>query len=540
MPNELGDKSGYPSWQDFVPTLKAQTIIMAQLSNLAYEHVHVINQAVTDDNNKITTLGTIFYFTAAGALINTDPVNRFTVHVPANQDPFILTESDSISFPAGSVHGFNIPMGANPSPYDADNEGNIVVAFHCYLNSKNNSNQIAENLQYFSFNALEVVSDTQTGIIGNLVNISQIETNHTSALFGTNVFYNNPVIVVRGSKNIQDYLTEFTPPDTLISSFNLAIPPNILADNQIFYSNEASKLIKGLDVYRTLTYLLSPFADGEYQDTRNSSLRIAPICLTGHSYGAAVCNIVARYLVEVFIPKTAAQFQPTVYVETYSFESPPFQKSTAKVLTLPLLDRSGKPLLYTNGTPAKINDFLIIRNFINNNDAVPSLNVPNLSDAATEYVFPTTPTNIYKFYRINATSHALERILTYKKEPAISLPLLGNQSGSGVPAYLAFNPDHEMSSVITNLTNISVTNFDGFILGTTHGINYGDGTTPPYIITRWNALNYIISDIPKTVNLILSYTIGPNAGAAGYIPGTNIKFIAPTFNTVINFFNSLR
>jgi hypothetical protein len=532
----LGDISGYPSWQDFIPSLKAQALITYQLSNLSYEKTQVINQCSLDANNKIIHLGTIHYFTQDGHLVDTDYTSRFSINVPANKDPQVFDDSDAISFPAGSTQGYYKPKVINPLPYDPSNGGNIAVAFHCYLNSAANSNYILDTLQFFAYQALQVVTDTTTGEITNIVYQSQVDLPVAPSTVGIDYFYYNPLIAIRGTKNIQDILTENTPQE--IVTENLAIPKTLRTNNQPFYANEAAKLIKLLASYRTFQYLLSPFSDGNYEDIRNQSLRLSIICLTGHSYGGAIANMTAKALIEDFIPKTATRFTPTVYVETYSFESPPYEKDTAAIATLPLFGRDGSPLLYSDGIQAKLDDFLLIRNFINNNDGVCSLNVPNLSTVPVNYTFPTQPFEIYKNYRMNRTTNMLEIIKAYDKESAISLPLLGNQGSAGLPLYLAFNNDHD--NVFDSINNITVANFDGVITGTTSTVIYGEGSTPAYKLTRLEALKALINDMPQNINKFFNGPKTINVGTQGYIPFTNIKYSTFSFDAFKNLMNTLR
>jgi hypothetical protein len=59
--------SGYPTWENYIPSLKTQALIMMIMAQLAYEENYKLIAAVLDDvNNNILTLGTTIYFTADG------------------------------------------------------------------------------------------------------------------------------------------------------------------------------------------------------------------------------------------------------------------------------------------------------------------------------------------------------------------------------------------------------------------------------------------------------------------------------------------
>lgn len=61
--NTFGIQAGYPSWQDYIPTQKAQTLIMSIMS---YQSYHPHTAAVINSDNMITSLGTMFFFTTDG------------------------------------------------------------------------------------------------------------------------------------------------------------------------------------------------------------------------------------------------------------------------------------------------------------------------------------------------------------------------------------------------------------------------------------------------------------------------------------------
>ena len=66
MPNTnniFGQKSGFPSWEDYIPTTKVQTLIMSIMSAQSYlSHI----PAIIDANNMFTSIGTMFFFTQDG------------------------------------------------------------------------------------------------------------------------------------------------------------------------------------------------------------------------------------------------------------------------------------------------------------------------------------------------------------------------------------------------------------------------------------------------------------------------------------------
>ena len=63
----FGQVSGYPTWEDYIPTFKTQTLIMMIMAEMAYEvNFKFVAAVIDDNNNNILTLGTTVYFTADG------------------------------------------------------------------------------------------------------------------------------------------------------------------------------------------------------------------------------------------------------------------------------------------------------------------------------------------------------------------------------------------------------------------------------------------------------------------------------------------
>lgn len=68
--NKFGQKSGYPAWEDYIPTQKAQTLIMCIMAAKSYQDQ---TAAIVDENNNFTSLGTMIFFTANGQFKDIQP-----------------------------------------------------------------------------------------------------------------------------------------------------------------------------------------------------------------------------------------------------------------------------------------------------------------------------------------------------------------------------------------------------------------------------------------------------------------------------------
>ena len=106
MPNTnniFGQKSGFPSWEDYIPTDKAQTLIMSIMSSQSYiPHT----PAIIDENNMFTNLGTMFFFTEDGQYKIIEPNST------VNQTRIQLSYEDSTL--VSRYYQFPIP-GVNPN-----------------------------------------------------------------------------------------------------------------------------------------------------------------------------------------------------------------------------------------------------------------------------------------------------------------------------------------------------------------------------------------------------------------------------------------
>ena len=99
--NSFGQKSGYPSWENYIPTEKAQTLIMAIMSSEAYNS-HTA--ATVDSNNMFINLGTMFFFTADG---------QYKIIEPCENKPRILLSYEDATL-VSRYYQFPCP-GVNPN-----------------------------------------------------------------------------------------------------------------------------------------------------------------------------------------------------------------------------------------------------------------------------------------------------------------------------------------------------------------------------------------------------------------------------------------
>jgi hypothetical protein len=214
----FAELSGYPTWEDYIPGFKNQTLIMSIMASMSYQSDFKITAALTDDNNNFTELGTTIYFTADGQykVIQPDFGNKrirlsyedgslvsryyqypipgidsyfpdfdfFTDYKPG-LPPFQITDPPSyvnnlsckpdclsdltciakcVPNPGQPfVNGSKIAPSKSsnvygyfepPPPPSKDNP--FVIAFHCVNNYKAFSNNPLETLQYFQFQTLAI------------------------------------------------------------------------------------------------------------------------------------------------------------------------------------------------------------------------------------------------------------------------------------------------------------------------------------------------------------------------------------------------
>jgi hypothetical protein len=111
--NVFGQKSGFPSWEDYIPTTKAQTLIMAIMSGQSYlSHT----PAIIDANNMFISIGTMFFFTQDGQYAMISPnssINQPRIQI-SHEDCSLV--SRYYQFPIPGVNP-NLPNITFPDEY---------------------------------------------------------------------------------------------------------------------------------------------------------------------------------------------------------------------------------------------------------------------------------------------------------------------------------------------------------------------------------------------------------------------------------------
>ena len=522
----FGDKTGYPTWENFIPEFKTQNLIMSIMSELAYQVNCKLTAALVDKDNYFTTLGTTIYFTTDGqySILQPDcgherlrisypdgtllaryyqfPVpgidpdiegfdfaTEYNVGVPPvygdipplyNEDLPCPINWPPASFPSLDTIAYCVPNPGQPffnqskmapnisanvkgyfkPPPDPCEDNPYVIAFHCINNSRASSNNAFDTLQYFQFQSLVIRTK---GVVGapdfgdgvDMVNsegdlidkdgnpitvmyyLEEVDyfkdfDGDPNPSFGYNLTYNSFVFSFRGSTYLPDFIEEVIPPEMIIADLKLSNPAELLARYRPWLVNKASSMYKSIAKTTNFEYFLTPFPEEEsIRIAKNYSVYLGSIAFTGHSYGGSLANILAQFLVE--------RFPLFVNVQTYSFAPVPYIRKGA-----PPLD------------PDFYEGLLFIRAFVNDNDVVPFLKVPNVLNEPQNYLQPLEPTELYQFYHIKSdecgNTVILERIKSY------CFPC------GGVPIYLSVNKDHNFTTYVENISKINNKQFEDTIL----------------------------------------------------------------------------
>lgn len=473
-------------------------------------------------------------------------LDSITYCVPNPGQPFLNQES----LPEGLLPPGINPITANvfgyykPPPPPCPNDP-YVIAFHCILNSKVVSNNPLDTLQYFQFQTLAIRYKAEMGVKDfgdgidrynengdllpycrdsnclpdgccnypednepivvmyplNEVDYFKTFVGQPNDTFGYNLTYNSYVYTFRGSSYIPDFIEEVIPPEIIIRDLNLANPKELLDRYRPWLVNKATSMYKSIAKTTNFDYFRTPFPEEESILIRkNYSLYLGSTCFTGHSYGGSLANILAEYLVD--------RFPNYINVQTYAFAPVPYLRKCA-------------PPLDTN----KYFGFLLVRGFVNDNDCVPFLKVPNFLNEPQEYFQSLYPTELYDFYHIKSsncgTTAILERINGY------CFP------NGGVPIYLSINKDHAMNNYITNISNINAEQFKNTVLDENGIINYTI-SNEDIVKTFLASIPYVINNPGSRTNLGVTFAENP----ALYL------YKLAGFNTIdvnyVNLFNSLR
>jgi hypothetical protein len=477
----FGDVSGYPTWEDYIPEFKTQTLIMSIMSEMAYEVKFKITGALIDDNNYFKKLGTTIFFTKKGkyAVLQPDcgaervrvsysdgelvsryynfpipgvnpnfpgfdfnsqyqiglpPVYSYCTQIPNNNPdgpvfPDFPLYRDSSNCPISSLSGVDsittcVPNPGQPfinrSKFSTNSSNNVfgyfkpppapcrddpfVIAFHCINNSKATSNNPLDTLQYFQFQTLAIRTKGVVGApdFGDGVDVVNAEGDlidregkpitviyllnevdyfpkfdqQDNPTYGYNLTYDSYVFSFRGSTYLPDFLEEIIPPQTIIADIKLSNPQNLLIRYRPWLVNKATAMYKSIAKTTNFEYFLTPFPEEQsIQIVKNYSNYLGSICFTGHSYGGSLANILAQYLVD--------RFPLYVNAQTYAFAPVPYIRPCVPPLN-----------------PETYIGYLLIRAFVNDNDCVPFLKVPNITNCPEDYLQPLLPTEIYNFYHI--------------------------------------------------------------------------------------------------------------------------------------------
>jgi hypothetical protein len=473
----FGDVSGYPTWEEYIPEFKTQTLIMSIMSEMAYQVKFKIIGALIDDNNYFTKLGTTIFFTKTGKYAVLQPdcgAERVRVSYPdetlvsryyqfpipgvdPNIEGFDFNSQYQIGLPPvypycsidpngpfepkyplyqqklncklTSLFGeesiaFCVPNPGQPfinrSKMAKSTSSNVfgyfkpppapckddpyVIAFHCINNSKATSNNAFDTLQYFQFQTLAIrtkgvvgAPDFGDGVDvvnanGDLIDrdgnpitviylLNEVDflpkfDGQPNPTYGYNLTYDSYVFSFRGSTYFPDFLEEVIPPEAIITDIKLSNPAELLARYRPWLVNKATAMYKSIAKTTNFEYFLTPFPEEEsIQIAKNYSNYLGAICFTGHSYGGSLAIILAQYLVQ--------RFPLYVNAQTYAFAPTPYVRPCVPPLN-----------------PEKYIGYLLVRAFVNDNDCVPFLKVPSITNCQEDYLQSLLPTELYNFYHI--------------------------------------------------------------------------------------------------------------------------------------------
>lgn len=193
--------SGYPSWENYIPEFKNQTLIMSIMAELAYERQYELYGAILDENNNFLELGTMIYFTASG---------RYTIFQPQ-----CGAERLRVSYPNGKLvsryYQFPIPgVPVNPIPgfdfafvLEATVSGNIATLV-LDLNIEDDF-KVGENLIVEGFTGTDATYFNTPGTA--ILSVNQNIITYTSNLPGPYVAQNPE----EGKVKLFDFDTNYKP-----------------------------------------------------------------------------------------------------------------------------------------------------------------------------------------------------------------------------------------------------------------------------------------------------------------------------------------
>ena len=572
--------SGYPSWEDYIPSLKIQTLIMCIMAKLAYQVDYKLTGAVVNEFNEFTALGSMIFFNTKGEYTVINPecgadrvrlsypdgslVSQYYQYPIPGIDPTLLKPdiqfdyakdykiglppvygtvppiyNEVVTCPIPWVYGQPMPppeetivrcvpnpgqpffnqskltksisrnvFGYYKPPPSPSPDAPYVIAFHCLRNYIQSSNNPFDTLQYFQFQTILIrwkgvapYTLNNQGVLvdryNNPVNeegyfidrdgetipimtyLNEVDYFPTvpnpspppdeipNLTFGYNLTYNSFVFSFRGSTYLPDFLGEFIPPEILIADLQLANPKSLLDRYRPWLVNKATSMYKAIATATNFDYFTTPFPEEQsIRINKNYSVYMGTLCFTGHSYGGSLSNILAQYLVD--------RFPVYMAVQTYAFAPVPYVRKCA-----PPLDG------------LKYSGSLLIRGFVNDNDVVPFLKVPNFLNEDQQYLQFLYPPELYGFYHIKSANSSCDNNSDscQKSNNAILERINGYCfPNGGVPAYLAINKDHILDSYIQNIKNIDEKQFEDTIFDDFGIINY--------TVTNEEVIKTLIASIP--------------------------------------------
>jgi hypothetical protein len=275
----FGDLSGYPTWEDYIPEFKTQTLIMSIMASMSYQSDFKIVAAILDDDNNFIKLGTTIYFTADGQYKVLQPdegnkrirlsyedgslVSRYYQYPIPGINPNIASfdfstnykpglPPEQVSYPPSYISklpckdditcltGINCIAHCVPNPGQpfvnrskiAPNVGvNVygyfeppppprknnpfVIAFHCINNYKASSNNPLDTLQYFQFQTLVIRTKGESPNLDFGDGVDKV--NEDGDLIDRD---GNPITVMTYINEV-DYLTDFLGKNNPTYGYNL-------------------------------------------------------------------------------------------------------------------------------------------------------------------------------------------------------------------------------------------------------------------------------------------------------------------------------